>query len=509
MSLDSALSIASSGLANINRHFTVISQNVANASTPGYSREIATQQSMTADGIGMGVRSGATARALDESLQGDLLAQNATVSALDTKSTALSAIDTVLGAVGSGDDLASRLGALQDAFTTLQTDPSNQTQQAATVAAAGTLASGIRSLADAYTKQRQTAQDGMATDVGTLNTTLATIGSLTQRIIAEKPQGQSTADLENQRDAAVQTLSSVLDLRVLRQDNGGMVLMTKSGLTLPTDGDGKTGPFAIAGATIGAGSSYPATLPGVTLRGADVTTQLSGGTLGARIALRDTTLPTDQAELDEFSHTLATRFDAQGLRLFTDSAGTVPAGGGTPPQSGYVGFSSAIVVNPAVVATPASVRDGTQAVTGSSTGASAFTPNPAGGPAGFTTLIQRVLSYTLGADVQSGVSQTAPATSGLGVTGTLRAPYGAGATLASMASALTAAQAQESGNASDALSSETGVQTALTAKLSAASGVSVDTEMSDIIALQNAYAANAKVVSSIQSMWNDLLGMVG
>ncbi len=508
MSLDGALSIATSGLGNIDRHFAVISQNVANASTPGYSREIATQESMTAAGIGMGVRTNATARQVDDALQGDLLSQNAMVGGLTTRSGALSAIDTALGAVGGGADLSSLLGGLQDAFSTLQTDPSSQTQQSAVVASAQSLASGINRLAGTYTTQRQAAQDGIVSDVATLNATLGAIGGLTKQIVALKSAGQSTADLENQRDAAVQTISSILDVKTLQQDNGNLVLVTASGLTLPTGGTGKNGPFSATQATVGPNATYPASIPPITLGGVDVTCQLGGGTLGARVTLRDTTLPTDQAELDEFSQSLASRFDAQGLRLFSDASGAVPAAGGTPVQAGYVGFSTSIRVNPAVASSPALVRDGTQAVAGSTTGASAFTPNPSGGPAGFSALIGRVLSYALGSEVQAGVAQPAAATTGLGASGNLAAPYAAPATLAGFASALTAAQAQESGAASAALTTETGVQTSLAAKLNAASGVSVDLEMSQMIALQNAYGANAKVVESVQAMWTALLGMI-
>jgi len=46
------------------------------------------------------------------------------------------------------------------------------------------------------------------------------------------------------------------------------------------------------------------------------------------------------------------------------------------------------------------------------------------------------------------------------------------------------------------------------AKLSAASGVSMDTELSHMVALQNAYSANARVISAAQSMWDSLLSAV-
>ena len=46
-------------------------------------------------------------------------------------------------------------------------------------------------------------------------------------------------------------------------------------------------------------------------------------------------------------------------------------------------------------------------------------------------------------------------------------------------------------------------------KLTASSGVSMDTELSNMVALQNAYGANARVVSAAQTMWNSLLTAVG
>jgi flagellar hook-associated protein 1 FlgK len=507
VSLDSALSIASGGLANINLQFGVISQNVANAATPGYAREIATQQNVTADGVGMGVRSGPATRNVDDVLQGDLLHGNAAVAGLQTQQTALQAIDTAQGTPGQGNDLPSLLGGLQDAFSKLAADPSNETQQAGVVSAAGTLANAINQISGVYTEQRQGAQDGIATDLDTLNSTLATVGQLSDQIIALKAAGQSTADLENQRDAALQSASSLTDLRVLNQPNGDVMVLTPSGLQLPIHSANQT--LSTQNASIGPNAYYPGGgIPGIMLGGVDVTNQLTGGTIGADIALRDKTLPTDQAELDEFAQNLASRFDAQGLRLFSNVAGAVPASTGSPVQSGYVGFASEIQVNPAVQAQPSLVRDGTQAVAGSATGASAFTPNPSGGPAGFSTLISRVLNYALGSDVQSGVQQPASATSGLGPSGTLSAPYAAPATLADMASSLVGAQGQESASVTQRLTSEQGVQTALQTKISAQSGVNMDTEMSAMITLQNAYGANAKIIAAVQTMWTQTLAMV-
>src|SRR6476469_3361209 len=150
MSLDSALSIATGGLANINAQFALISQNVANAATPGYALEVSNQQAVTADGVGMGVRTRPATLQIDHALQSSVAHQNALVSGGQTTQTALQAIDSVLGTPGAGTDLGSLLANVKNGFTTLLTDPSNQTQQSAVVSAATSLAHGINDLSGAY-----------------------------------------------------------------------------------------------------------------------------------------------------------------------------------------------------------------------------------------------------------------------------------------------------------------------------------------------------------------------
>jgi flagellar hook-associated protein 1 FlgK len=488
VNLDNALVVASGGLANINRQMSLISQNVANAGTPNYAVETSTQQSLTADGQGLGVHSGPAVRDVDLALQGQVLSENATVAGLQTRQSSLQALDATQGTPGQGGDLASLIGDLQNQFSTLLNSPDSQAQQAQVVSSATALAQGINRLSAAYTTQRQTAQDSIVGGLDTLNASLATIGSLSNKIVALHTSGQSTADLENQRDAAISGLSQLVDVKVLQQPNGAVLITTDTGFTLPLQGGT---PFSTNGAAMQPNSYYPGGgVPPIMLGGVDVTKQLQGGQIGANITLRDTTLPTDQAELDEFAQNLASRFAGQGLTLFSDPTGVVPAGGGVPAQNGYVGFAGIIQVNPAVQADPAAVRDGTPSINAS-------------GLAGFTGIINQVLNATLGA-----TPALASNVSGLGPAGNLNAPYAAPATLRALASTVLAAQAQESASTTNQLTTEQAVQSTLTGKLSAQSGVNMDTEMSLMIQLQNAYGANAKVIAAVQSMWTQLLSTV-
>ena len=78
--------------------------------------EVASQQSLTADGVGLGVQTGPATLQINQALQASVNQQNAAVSNGQTTQTALQAIDSVLGTPGSGSDLGSLLGNLQEAF---------------------------------------------------------------------------------------------------------------------------------------------------------------------------------------------------------------------------------------------------------------------------------------------------------------------------------------------------------------------------------------------------------
>jgi len=506
MSLDSALSVASASLANIGLGYTLISQNVANANTPQYATETAAQYTLDAGGVGYGAASAPAGIVTNAALQFQLYGQNAAAAAAQTTAAALANLQSTQGSVGGNTDLGSTLTALQNAFTALQADPANQTQQQAVVTAAATLAGQINTLAASYSQSAQAAQNALVTEVGQLNTALGQLGGLNNQIVNLQTQGQSTADLQNQRNQVLNTISGLTGAHFIEQGNGNILVFTSNGTQLPTD---TPSPLSLANATIGPSVYYPAGgVPGITLDGADITSAFGSGGIGANVTLRDTTLPSYGAALDGFSQGLAARFAAQGLSLFTDPNGNVPVQTGATAQSGFVGFSVDVTVNPAVVANPALVVNGNLTIAGSPTGATAFTPNP-DNQAGFTGLIDRVLNFSFGADVQQGVAQPGIATTGLGASGTLAANFQPGQTLLDYANGQTAANADDSNSASSAATETQATQTSLAKALQGSTGVDIDSQLANLVQLQNAYAANAKIISTVQQLYAILLNEPG
>ncbi|MFN6953176.1 MAG: flagellar hook-associated protein FlgK [Acetobacteraceae bacterium] len=501
MSLEVSLTNARSGIALIGRQLTQTAADIANAGTAGYTDKRIEARSLTAKGQPMGVRALPAERLVDAALAARLLSARSADAAAGVREAALARIEQAHGSVAGQQSLADLTARMTEGLLALRDMPSDPIRSRAAVTAAEDLAARFHALSDTITRVRQDAQDGMVAEVAAINATLREIARLTDEIRPELASGRSVADLEDRRDVAIARLAESLDVTVLRGGDGGVTLVTRSGTTLPLDRDRDA--LSIADATVGASAYYGSggTLPGVILGGTDVTASLGGGRLGEYRSLRDGTLPRMQAELDVLATGFAARFEAQGLRLFTDGGGAVPDPSAPYATSGAMGFAAVIRVSPAVAADPSLLRDGTHAVPG-------FTPNPPGGPASFTGLLDRLLTFALGTEESPGVPHPGFASAALGPDGSLLARVVPQGSLAAQATQLVSVQTAERAEAARAAEAAGTLRTGLEARFAQMSGVDVDREMAAMVVLQNAYAANARVISAVQQMFDSLLGAV-
>lgn len=516
MDLGSALSIASSGLNGIEYQYSVISQNVANSSTAGYASETASVTSAVAGNQGTGVRIGQTVVNVSPYLQSSLYTQNAKVAALTASSNSLAAVESVQGSTsshsGSTETLSDQLGNVQTALTSLTSTPLESSAQTAVITAATSLTDTIHTLSSTYAQERQTAEDTIVSTVSTINQDLTQIGQLSKQIMALKAVGTDTSSLENSRLEVMNDLSSQVGVKFTETSKGDMLVTTEDGTSLPTRPDqvglsdssvtlpsntwplSATGGSSTANTTLTDSMYYKAgdsdsaiagitVADGKTTTGTDITSDLTSGTLGANITLRDTTYPTMQAQLDSFSATLINRFRAAGMSLFTSSSGSSTID--TSTGSSLTGLSDGIQVSSSYSDDPSTLA-----------------------PSGSVTLISDVLSTTFGTSSDDVSGSLAAPTTGLGASGTLSTGYSGTQGLVALASALTSDQGATISTASTNLTYASAVQTTISSKVTNVSGVDVNTEMAKIVALQNAYTANAKIISSVQTMFTALLDAI-
>lgn len=390
-----ALNTALTGLRMAQQQLNVISNNVANVGTPGYTRKILPQSTQVLNnGQGIGVLGDTIIRKVDMNLSRDLWTQVSSVSASDIKASYLSTIEAFHGPPDKELSISAYIAALKNDFTALSDDPSDGFKLQATLNQAVDVANKFNEFGKLITQMRKDAQDEISNVVSTINAASKQIALLNTQIKNATAVGRSTADMQDRRDQALKELSEQLKITYFTRGDGVIVVQTATGVELASD---VASPLSFTPSAVTPTATYPSSLSGVYTNGDanspasfDLARTKLGGKLGALLELRDETLVQYQAQNDELAHKLALRFDAQGLRLFTDGAGNIPSDAPPDPNTlpaatpvAYVGFSTNIRVNQAVIDNIKLLQQGTY-----------ISDKPI--PSASNDVIRRVLDFTFG-----------------------------------------------------------------------------------------------------------------
>ncbi|MEM9468865.1 MAG: flagellar hook-associated protein FlgK [Pseudomonadota bacterium] len=392
-----ALNNAISGLTAAQRQLSVISNNISNANTPGYSRQILPQSSQTLrnEGTNFGVRAENVIRNVDLDLSRDLWTQVSASSSYDVQVRYLQQVQNFTGPPDSEFSIAAQLADLRDSFSALSDIPDDSTQLQATLSESQRVADKFND----YYEYLETLRNDTVSDIGTtvleINTLLQEIAALNTDIRGATRFERSTAGVEDIRDQRIAELSELIDISFFERQDGVLVIQTVDGLELATE---EARSLSFESSPISSAQYYDETIPGVFVNyvsnngttSIDITERRPGARLGGLIELRDETFPSYLAQLDELAYQMASRFDQQGLTLFTDQNGNVPANTAPDPTTlpvptpvEYLGFAGVMQVNPNVVADITLLQRGT------------YTPEETL-PTGDNQVIRRVLEYVFG-----------------------------------------------------------------------------------------------------------------
>ena len=367
-----ALNAALSGLRVAQQQLSTISNNVSNATTPGYTRKILPQSTQVINSTGqiIGVQAETLIRKVDLNLERELWTQVSSVSELNVKAAYLDTIEKFHGATQSQRSVAAQIAELKDKFAALSDSPSDGFLLQSTLAQAQQVATKFNEFGNLITDLRNDAQDEMSQVVGRVNDLLVSIAELNGQIKGSAVLNRSTAALEDQRDIAINELAGLMNITFFTRGDGVLVVQSTTGVQLA---DERATEVFFDPDVLGPSVTYPGSVAGIYVGGnpvenrtaVDITATGIGGKLGGLIDLRDNMLVQYQAQVDELAHKLALRMDAQGLRLFTNGAGQVPAD--TPPDLSvnppvavaYVGFASIMEVNENIVNNVSLLQQGT------------------------------------------------------------------------------------------------------------------------------------------------------
>jgi len=317
-SLDIARSIAFSGLSATQVQISVASANISNADTKGYTEKTANQSSSVTSGVGTGVTISGITSAVDKLLLKSLVGADSDLGAADTNNSYLTELQQLYGSTSSGDSsttgtsLANTIAAFESALSSLASTPSSASLQSNAVSALAAVTNQLQQTSSGIQKLRSNADQDIASSVTDINSDLQQISDLNKQIKQEAAAGQSTADLEDQRNGALQDLASQMNVSYFTTSSGDLQVYTGSGQALVDSTAHPLSytalPSVTASTTYSAGSSSG--FSGITVNGVDITSQISSGKVSALIALRDQTLPAAQSQLDELAQQLASSVNA-------------------------------------------------------------------------------------------------------------------------------------------------------------------------------------------------------
>lgn len=484
MSLSVSLSSALSGLSAASRAAELVSSNVANALTEGYGRRELQLTARSLGGTGQGVLVSGVERITDRVLMSDRRVADANAAGADLIADAQSRIEAAIGTPEDATSLGQRIAALDTALLAAASRPESEPRLDQVLTAATALAGHFSAVTETIQAERARADDRIAADVTALNDTLARVAGLNGQILTQVAAGRDAAALMDQRQQMVDRIAAILPIRETERDNGQIALVTTGGAVL-LDGRPAVFGFAPAGIVTADMTLASGALSGLTLNGHPVSARpggpVAGGTLAAAFALRDDLAPEAQSRLDAVARDLVGRFAAPGVDptlasgapgLFTD------AGMAVDPLT-EAGLAGRISVNAA--ADPAAggalwrLRDGMGAT--------------APGPPSASALLTNLRA-----------ALTAPRTPLSG--GFEPGPRSLAALMSDVLSGVSSRRIGAEAEASFATAKSDALRVD---ELSL--GVDSDREVQNLLLIERAYAANARVVKSVDEMIQLLLGM--
>ena len=304
MGFIAGLQTSLSGMKVAQSQLEVISRNIANADTAGYTAKTGNQKNLVLAGSSIGVTFTGTTRTVDEGLLKSYLASNTSSGALSAQSDYFSKAEVLLGTPQSDNSIAANVSNLQKYFETFATDVTSSAGRYSLLTAADTVTSRLNSISSEIQKLRGDADMEIRDSVEAVNDLLDKLYDLNDQIVKANVLGQDgVADLEDQRDEALRELSEYIDITYFKRDTGALVIQTSGGETLLDKEPHYLSHSAIAQAS--ASTTYAGgSIDGIYLDGVDITNKIRDGKIKGLIEVRDESLPALQSQLDELAGVL-------------------------------------------------------------------------------------------------------------------------------------------------------------------------------------------------------------
>lgn len=464
MSLTSAIGAARSGLATESIRADLHARNISNSGTKGYTRK-------TADVITIG-GGGASVAGIERHVDTLLdRLDRGNISKLAGKETIRDGMTAYTDFLGQPTDETSPVASfarLKSAFITLSTGVSDLSAQMAAVSAGRDVSDGLNALSDTLNAVGDEVEMNIRYEVSDLNDALYSISKLNGRLASEPSGTDARVRIEDEMDGLLDKVSSALDVQISTSSNGMVNLITGGGAELVTGRDVQDVTYDPVAGRLSAGDRD--ITPGAGQR------SFTDGTLAGLFELRNEVIPGWSGQLDTMAAALVEGFGRVspingGPGLFTDD-------GAVYDPAAIEGLAGRISINadvdPDLGGDPGLLQSGGDPAT------------PIGDSSMVDAMVRLFSEDTQIAGREFGESQ--------------------GLTL--MVSAVVGSQQKQRASVESSVTAISSSANTISASRENLRGVNMDEELQKLLVVEQSYAANAKVMTTVTNMIDSLLQAV-
>lgn len=305
------LNIAKESLLAEKYAIDVISHNIANVNTPGYTRQSAILQAKEASQVGKlmlgrGVSIDEVIQNSNSFIETRLRDRTSELTAMSEKEVYMSSLEQTFNE-NSGRSLSTQLSDLWAACEDLSNNPSGLSERTILYDRGSILTENFQDVYFDMDQMLEELRNTITAGVDEINTVLSNIAELNQQII-QIEGSQNANDLRDQRNESLSRLAEYLDVKSYEDDDGSITVATGRGFVLASKSDAYT--LEVDGDDIrwlGSGSSV-----------VNITDMITGGKLGGWLDIRDKIIPEYQADMDSFAEAIiweVNKVHSQGVGL--------------------------------------------------------------------------------------------------------------------------------------------------------------------------------------------------
>lgn len=351
MSISGVLSNALSGLTAASRAAEIVASNISNATTEGYgTRSLSLSSRMTG-----GVAIDGINRAVNQSLLADRRMAESEFGHTNDLSRALEGIEDLFGNPLDAGSLSALTTAFERSLIEASSRPDSNARLSHAVQTAQMVATKIRQISQGVQSMRTAADRSIARQVEQLNTDLEEVRVLNTRIVSFGAQGTDTASLLDVRQSLIDRIAAIVPVKEVPRENGAIALFTSGGAVLLDTSAAKVG-FSPVNVVTPHMTQAAGTLSGLTINSEPISTNpgsgpLRGGRLDAAFQVRDELTLLAQQQADALARNLIERFSEPGVdnTLASGQPGILTDAGQAFVPPDETGLAGRIAINAALI----------------------------------------------------------------------------------------------------------------------------------------------------------------